>query len=95
MTREEILEFCGAWLSSWTGNNPEKLLDYYTEDAFYSDPANKGGLRGRQQLLKYFTRLLAANPGWKWEAVEVFPTEGGFTLKWKAAIPVGNQIISE
>ncbi|MGE5544385.1 MAG: nuclear transport factor 2 family protein, partial [Bacillota bacterium] len=79
----------------WTGNNPEKLIDYYSRDAFYSDPANKGGLKGYEQLMAYFRKLLAANPGWKWEVVEIFPTEKGFTLKWKATIPIGSEQVIE
>ncbi len=36
-----------------------------------------------------------ANPDWVWELVEAFPTEKGFTGKWKATIPVGNKVIIE
>ena len=34
----------------------------------------------------YFERLLARYPDWRWEAVEIFPTARGFTLKWKASL---------
>lgn len=27
------------------------------------------------------------NPNWKWTIEEIFSTEKGFTLKWKAEIP--------
>ncbi len=95
MKLQELYEFCTEWLQSWTGNNPEKLIDYYSRDAFYSDPANKSGLKGYEELMAYFRKLLAANPDWKWEAVEIFPTEKGFTLKWKATIPIGSEQVIE
>ena len=80
--------FCRKWLDTWTGNRPSALLECYTEDAFYLDPANPAGLRGRDELSQYFEKLLSRNPDWRWEAVEIFNTEKGFTLKWKATIPV-------
>ncbi len=95
MNEKEIMDFCSLWLAAWTGNTPEKLIDFYTEDAFYLDPAKPEGLKGRERILAYFKKLLAANPTWKWEAVEVFPTEKGFVGKWKATIPVGSKVIIE
>ncbi|MHB8086426.1 MAG: nuclear transport factor 2 family protein, partial [Dehalococcoidia bacterium] len=89
-------ELCARWLPAWTGNHPDKLIEFYTSDAFYSDhPAHREGLRGHEQILPYFKRLLAANPQWRWEAVEIFPTNNGFTLKWKATIPAGNSTVIE
>ena len=90
-----LSEFCTNWLNSWTGNKPELLLTFYTEDAFYSDPATRQGLRGHQQLLPHFSKLLKYNPNWKWKAIEIIPTTKGFTLKWEASIPVGDTIIKE
>ncbi len=89
MNADTAMDFSRAWLSAWTGNEPEKLIEFYADDAFYLDPARPMGLNGRESILAYFRKLLAANPRWKWEALEVFPTERGFTLKWKATIPVG------
>jgi hypothetical protein len=90
-----ILDFCSRWLPAWTGNDPESLLRFYAEQAFYRDPANPNGLKGHAQMRPYFTKLLAANPSWTWEAVEVFPTRRGFIMKWRATIPVGRQTITE
>ncbi len=88
-------ELCNRWLPAWTGNRPDKLIEFYSTDAFYSDPVRRDGLRGHAQLLPYFERLLAQNPSWKWEVIEVFPTDKGFTGKWKATIPVGNTTVIE
>lgn len=95
MDEKEIIEFCKSWLAAWTGNNPEKLIAFYTDDAFYLDPARPKGLKGREEILAYFQKLLAANPNWIWEAVEVYPTERGFVGKWKATIPIGTDVIIE
>ncbi len=95
LDKTAILEFCKRWLAAWTGNQPEVLLYFYTEDAFYLDPARPQGLRGHSEMRPYLEKLLAANPDWVWEAVEIFPTERGFTLKWRATIPVGSEEIVE
>ncbi len=85
---ESLRTFCDAWLRSWTGNQPAQLLGFYTDDAFYLDPARPGGLSGYGELEPYFRRLLAANPAWVWRALEVIPTAAGCTLKWEARIPL-------
>lgn len=86
--------FTDQWLASWSGNRPDILLDFYTPDAFYLDPANPQGLSGKEQLSIYFKKLLGKNPGWKWTREEIFPTEKGFTLKWKAEIPIATETIT-
>jgi len=95
MEYNEAAQFCGKWLPSWTGNNPERLIDFYGDGAFYSDPTVKNGLRGRNEILPYFKKLLGNNPEWIWTAEEIFPADRGFTLKWKAVIPVGGRTITE
>lgn len=92
--RSSLEEFCDAWLNSWSGNQPEKLLDYYTEDVFYSDPARPKGLSGKSSLREYFVKLLAKNPDWKWARTRLFPNEEGFTLRWTAKIPRAKDSIS-
>jgi hypothetical protein len=92
---KEALDFCNKWLPNWTGNNPNALVEFYSENAFYRDPANTDGLTGHSQILPYFKKLLAANPNWRWEPLEIFPTDKGFVAKWKATIPVGSEVIIE
>lgn len=94
MSQEELKTFTDNWLASWTGNHPNLLLEYYTNNAFYIDPANPNGLQGQEQLKPYFTKLLAKNPDWVWSAVEIIPTQKGFTLKWKAEIPLHNKTLT-
>jgi hypothetical protein len=95
MKKEQILSFCSKWLPAWKGNKPNDLIEFYSDNTLYIDPANKQGLRGRSQILPYFRRLLAANPNWNWEPVGVLATDLGFVAKWKATIPIGTQLITE
>lgn len=67
---QELTTFCKEWLSAWTGNNPDELIKFYDEDAYYRDPANINGLKGHKESLPYFKKLLAANPNWVWEKEE-------------------------
>jgi hypothetical protein len=93
MTKEKAREFASRWLPAWTGNEPEKLADFYSDDALYLDPAVPGGIQGKDNLLVYFRKLLAQNPNWVWTQIEAIPMEGGFLNKWLARIPIGDKII--
>ena len=93
MTQEQAREFASKWLPAWTGNEPEKLAGFYSEDAFYLDPLVPQGVRGRQEILAYFAKLLAQNPDWVWTQIEAIPMENGFLNKWLARIPVGKKTI--
>jgi steroid delta-isomerase-like uncharacterized protein len=93
MTREEAKDFASKWLPAWTGNDPDKLAAFYSEDAFYLDPAIPDGVRGKDELLSYFKRLLSVNPDWVWTQLEGIPMEGGFLNKWRAEIPVGEKAV--
>ena len=91
MDKNSLQSFADRWLASWTGNRPDVLIDFYLQNAFYLDPAKPNGLSGRENILTYFKKLLQKNPNWKWTREEFFPTEKGFTLKWKAEIPIANE----
>jgi hypothetical protein len=93
MNKDEAREFASRWLPAWTGNNPEKLASFYSEDCFYLDPAITNGVRGKVKLIEYFSDLLAQNPNWIWTQLEPIPLEEGFLNKWLAKIPVGEKTI--
>jgi len=95
MEIKDITTFCQNWLTAWTGNNPEKLISFYSKTAYYQDPANPKGLKGYDNLFPYFKKLLSANPNWTWQMIEAYPTEKGFVLKWVATIPVKSEEIVE
>ncbi len=93
MTPEQAREFAARWLPAWTGNNPQKLTDFYSEDAFYLDPGIPDGVQGKKKVLAYFRKLLAQNPEWIWTQIEGIPMEGGFLNKWHAIVPVGKRTL--
>ena len=93
MNPEEAREFTSRWLPAWTGNDPEKLAGFYSDDCFYLDPGIPYGVKGKAELLLYFKKLLSQNPSWIWTQIEPIPMEGGFLNKWLAKIPVGQKVI--
>ncbi|XDD52150.1 nuclear transport factor 2 family protein [Leptospira sp. WS92.C1] len=88
MNLEDAEDFCNRWLPAWSGNNPDRLIRFYSEYSFYRDPTVRNGLKGQKQILSYFKKLLKNNPNWVWTQEEIIPNEKGFVLKWKAMIPV-------
>ena len=93
MTKNEAQKFASKWLPAWTGNNPEELAGYYSDDCFYMDAGIPDGARGKAELLTYFRKLLSRNPDWVWTQIEAIPMEGGFLNKWLARIPVGEKSV--
>lgn len=89
----EARAFAELWLPAWTGNDPERLVAFYTEDAFYSDPAIPNGVTGRAALLAYFRKLLGRNPAWVWTHRGSIPLADGFLNEWHASIPAGSTTI--
>ena len=85
----EASAFASRWLPAWTGNQPERLVAFYSDDVFYSDPGVPQGVRGREALLAYFRKLLARNPDWVWTHRGSVPLADGFLNQWHASMPVG------
>ena len=92
--KDEARQFALSWLPAWTGNDPEHLVSFHADDAYYLDPGVPDGINGKPALLAYFSRLLAYNPHWVWTQVEGIPMEDGFLNKCHATIPVGDKILS-
>ncbi len=88
MDRRALEAYCDAWFDAWAGNRPDLLASFYAEDCLYVDPARPQGIRGREELRRYFARLLAANPGWEWRRERLDPVEGGFAVTYRARIPL-------
>src|SRR5512145_1221117 len=94
LTAPEAKQFAQQWLPAWSGNDPERLAGFYSEDAFYLDPGIPNGVRGKSNLLAYFRKLLAVNPDWVWTQIECIPLEDGFLNKWRAEIPVASTTLT-
>jgi hypothetical protein len=93
-TPDRARAFAERWLPAWTGNRPELLASFYTDDAFYADPAVPDGVRGQEELVAYFSRLLARYPDWVWTQRRATPLEDGFLNHWQAEIPVGGEVLT-
>ena len=93
MSAAAAAQFAQRWLPAWTGNDPERLAAFYSDDALYVDPGIPAGAHGKAELLAYFRKLLADNPHWVWTQLEAIPMEGGFLNKWLAKIPVGSKTL--
>src|SRR5688572_3563510 len=93
LTADAARAFAAEWLPAWSGNDPELLASFYSDDAVYVDPAIPNGVRGKPALLGYFRTLLGYNPNWVWSQLEGIPLEDGFLNKWCATIPVGSKVL--
>lgn len=82
MNSAEAARFCADWLPAWTGGDADRLARFYSEDAFYSDPARPDGVEGRPALQRYFERLLGRFPDWVWTHDRSLPLEDGFVNFW-------------
>ena len=54
LTASEARVFAGRWLPAWSGNDPQHLASFYSDDAFYLDPGVPDGVCGKPALLAYF-----------------------------------------
>ena len=94
MNEDAARSFAEKWLPAWSGNRPECLIAFYSEDAVYSDPVIRDGVQGRSALHSYFTKLLARNPDWVWEQRGSIPIRDGFLNLWHASIPVNDVVVN-
>lgn len=94
LDEDEAREFAARWLPAWTGNDPERLAAFYTDDAFYADPGVPGGVQGKEALLAYFRKLLARYPDWVWTQERALPLQDGFLNFWKAEIPEAGKLVT-
>lgn len=90
---EEARRFAERWLPAWTGDRPDLLASFYSDDAFYCDPAIPQGVHGRDRLLAYFRKLLGRNPSWVWTHRGAVPLADGFLNLWHAVIPAGASVV--
>ncbi len=63
MTAQQAREFADLWLPAWTGNNPEKLAAFYSEDAFYLDPGIPDGVQGKKKCSCLFPQTAGPESG--------------------------------
>lgn len=87
MNKKELETYLGKWIKSWSGNEPQKLIKFYSANAYFQDPLNPKGLTKKKEIEPYFKKLLAKNPNWEWEITEVIPNKKGCIVKTEAVVP--------
>lgn len=93
LSRDKAARFAACWLPAWTGNDPDGLVSWYSDNCFYRDDAIPDGVTGKTELRQYFSTLLKDNPEWVWMQTDSIPMQQGFVNKWHVSIPVGPDVI--
>lgn len=61
-TSTEARPFADEWLPAWTGNRPEFLASFCSNEAFYLDPGVPAGIRGKTELLVHCKETIGVQP---------------------------------
>jgi hypothetical protein len=65
LTTEKAHSCCELRLPAWTCNDPARLLQFHTDDLFYSDPPSEEAI-GRNALIRDLEELRRNQPGEVW-----------------------------
>lgn len=87
----DIERFNADWLKAWTNKDVERLLDFYSADAFYADPQTAGGIRGHDALRAYLQALFAGTPKMTYNPETVWAIENGFCGRWYCEVDDGEE----
>ena len=92
-SEEQARDFAAKWHPAWTGNQPELLLSFYSEDAIYMDGGLIKPLKGHEEIRPHFEKLLSQNPNWVWRQRYTIPMQDGFVNHWHVSAPVGDKTV--
>jgi ketosteroid isomerase-like protein len=56
LSASDAAAFAQRWLPAWTGNDPQRLAAFYSDDALYVDPGIPAGVHGQVELLAEIAR---------------------------------------
>lgn len=72
-------EFAREWIAAWNSHDLERILSHYTDDFEMSSPLiiermqePSGKLKGKEQIMPYWQKGLAAAPPLQFELLDVF-----------------------
>jgi ketosteroid isomerase-like protein len=82
----DIEDFNARWLKAWSDKNVAELVMFYAEDTVYCDPQVPDGLKGREALRAYLTKLFAETPPMRYEPHEIWATHDGYAGRWYCTI---------
>lgn len=82
----DIVDFNARWLKAWSDKNVSELVMFYAQDTLYCDPQVPDGLKGREALRAYLTRLFAETPPMRYDPHESWATHNGYCGRWYCTI---------
>lgn len=79
--------FARAWTAAWNSHDPDRILTFYTEDAFYEDvPSVENGwdvpMRGHQVIRDSLVETFEDMSDLKFELVSAFGTGDHLVVEW-------------
>ncbi|MGH2982847.1 MAG: nuclear transport factor 2 family protein [Solirubrobacterales bacterium] len=94
MELDELRAISNPLIAAWNEQDPDRVVDCYTEDLIYMDPNTRGAVEGADAFRRYLTKLFGR---WQmhWEVKETFPLRDadGAAGLWRASfrLPGGEQ----
>lgn len=82
----DIVDFNARWLKAWSDKNVAELVMFYAEDTKYFDPQVPDGIKGREALRAYLTRMFAETPPMTYAPHETWATHNGYAGRWYCTI---------
>lgn len=89
----DLADYNARWLLAWSEKDVDALLRFYSKDVAYKDPQVPGGLTGQADLRAHLEKLFSSTPPTRYEADEIWPTDGGYCGRWYCTVsPPGGQL---
>ncbi|MDO8290265.1 MAG: nuclear transport factor 2 family protein [Parvibaculum sp.] len=82
----DIIDFNARWLKAWSDKNVAELVMFYSQDTVYCDPSVPNGLKGREALRGYLTKLFESTPPMNYVPHETWATHNGYAGRWYCTI---------
>lgn len=89
-----IIDFNARWLNAWSEKNVADLVMFYAKDAQYFDSQVPGGIKGREALRAYLTKLFSETPPMSYVPHETWATHNGYVGRWYCTISVPDGVKS-
>ncbi len=94
VSKAKAEDFCKQWFPALVRGEQNTdevvknlLRDFYTEDSVLIDPNFSKQLTTYQERFNYYFAVLDKYPNWKFEIIDIFPTETGFILHYQGSVP--------
>lgn len=96
-TAEDAVSFAEHHIAVWNRRDPHEIVELYAENVELTSPfaeqvVGTPVVRGRDGLREYFGRAVDANPGLRFEIVDVLRGLDGITLYMRG---VGGRLVAD